>query len=376
MDKILYLFFFLLSLGQLGRISFFNQQVNVYLYEIFLVFLLIWVFIKVRFEPLKKSFKQFKSVYIFLAALLVSNVLTLGSFNGFQNLVGLLYFLRLLLYFMIFFYLKDRFSGFSKGIFIFATITAIASLVQYFFYPDLRNLFYLGWDPHLYRVFGLFFDTSSASAIYGLVFLLFILRYKNIELRKEIKLTFLFLYSIFGILSFSRIFYISILLTLFIFLIRKKLYSYLFLVILVFSLLLYFAPKPQGEGVNLTRVFSIVSRTENYKTALDIWKKNPIFGAGYNKLRYIKEKVTTPSHSGASFHSSFLIILATSGIIGLVAFLFVLLRLAKISDVSLYHTLFLSIFSLGDNILLQPFVLILFLIFLLFELNLSTLSRR
>lgn len=383
MSKLLYLLFFLLSLGQLGRISFFNQQVNFYLYEIFLLFLLLSLVLKDKLKPLKNSFKQFKSVYIFLSVLLLSTVLTLQKFNLFQNLVGFLYLARLVAYFVIFFYLKDRLSNFSRATFVFVAITAATSLVQYFFYPDLRNLFYLGWDPHLYRAFGLFFDTAVASAIYGLVFLLLILRFKSIELAKEIKFIFLFLFGVFGILSFSRAFYFSILATLFLYFIRKKLYSYLFLLVFVFAFFLYIAPKPGGAGVNLTRVFSIISRVEDYKVATKIWKKNPILGVGYNKLRYVKEKmgivsenVVFADHSGASFHSSFLIILASSGVIGLAAFLFVLLQFAKVSDTSLYYTLFLSLYSLADNILLHPFVLILFLMFSLFELRLVNLSRK
>ncbi len=368
------IFFLLLSLGQLGRISFFNQQINVYLYELFLLILLISYFFKHKLRPFKKKFKEFKEIYIFLGILLVSNLLSFGSFNSFQNLVGLLYLLRLGVYFMFFFYLREHFSNFSRGILVFSAATAIISSTQYFFYPDLRNLFYLGWDPHLYRVFGLFFDTSVASAIYGLVFLLFIFRFNKLEIKKEIKLILLLLFGIFGVLSFSRAFYISILVTLFVYLIRKKLYTYLLPLIVIFIFMLYVAPKPGGAGVNLSRVFSIVSRAEDYKDAVKIWQKYPIMGVGYNKLRYAKEKtgivserVDFADHSGASFHSSFLIVLATSGVIGLIAFLFVLVRFTKIGEVSLYYTLFLSLFSLADNILLHPFILILYLILLVGE---------
>ncbi|PJC80876.1 hypothetical protein CO008_00645, partial [Candidatus Roizmanbacteria bacterium CG_4_8_14_3_um_filter_36_12] len=54
-----YLTFLLFSLGQLGRFSLYNQQINFYLYEIFLGLLLIILFFKYRLEPLKEVWKKY-----------------------------------------------------------------------------------------------------------------------------------------------------------------------------------------------------------------------------------------------------------------------------------------------------------------------------
>ena len=77
-------------------------------------------------------------------------------------------------------------------------------------------------------------------------------------------------------------------------------------------------------------------------------------------MNLIEETGSDLTHSGASFHSSFLIILVTSGLIGLTLFILVLIRLAGINEISRFAVLFLSLFSLSDNILLHPFVLFLF----------------
>ena len=166
-----YLTALLFSLGQLGRVSFFNQQVNFYLYEVALTFNLFILFWKYRFEPIKEAWKKFKPLFFFLIILLISLLIDWTKYSLFENTVASLYFFRLVLYFSYFFYFKYYLPTIKKGIFLIAVLTIISTVIQYFLYPDLRNLFYQGWDPHLYRTFGVFFDTSVAAAIFGIFFL-------------------------------------------------------------------------------------------------------------------------------------------------------------------------------------------------------------
>jgi O-antigen ligase len=350
-----YITAFLFSLGQLGRISFFNQQVNIYLYEIFLIFSLFTLFLECRFQPIKEAWKNNKSVFVFFAILIISLFLDFAKYKLFENIIGIIYLSRLLLYFLYFFYLKFYISKkpeFTKiiknGLIGIAILIVASTLVQYFLYPDLRNLIYQGWDPHLYRTFGVFFDTSISAAIFGLIFLI------NDQL--IIKCIYLILIA----LSFSRSTYLGLICTtLFLFLPQKQ-FKKIFLFLILFIGMIFFIPKPNGEGVNLKRLYSIESRIEDYRKGIDLWKKKPLIGYGYNRIRYIKKSDSI--HSGAGFNSSFLTILVSSGIIGLIAFIWTLWGFRRDSKIAMTLIIFLSIVSLFDNVLLHPFILFLFFI--------------
>jgi len=105
MKFLFYLSFSLLSLGQLTRISFFGQQINIYLYEILAIFILLNFLIKYGLGPLSEYFKKFKFVYFLFLYLPFSFLLLFGDFKALENFISLLYYLRLVLYFLYFFYL-------------------------------------------------------------------------------------------------------------------------------------------------------------------------------------------------------------------------------------------------------------------------------
>lgn len=348
MNILFYLTAFLFSLGQLGRVSFFNQQVNFYLYEIVLLFNLLFFFLRYQFNPIKIAWKKHKPIFIFILTLFLSWLINLQSFSLFQNIVGFLYFFRLVLYLLYFFYLSHHSFPIKKGFFLISVLTILSTIIQYFFYPDLRNLFYQGWDPHLYRTFGVFFDTSISAAIFGVFFL-------TVN-QSIIKIIYLILIA----LSFSRSAYLGLSLALIYSFINQRQLKKLVLFFVFFTTLVFFAPKPSGEGVNLKRLYSIMSRAEDYRLGINLWKNKPIIGYGYNRIRYIKNNSSI--HSGSAFSSSFLTILVSSGILGLLSFIYVLWSLRKTNKVAPILLIFLSIVSLFDNILLHPFIL--FLLFI------------
>jgi hypothetical protein len=355
MTILYYLTAFLFSLGQLGRISLFGQQVNFYLYEIALVASVFFLFCKYRFQPIVDGWKKFRSIFIFLGVLIISLIVDLTKFTQFQNLVGLLYLYRLHLYFIYFFYLhyhvlknKSFSKIIKKGVFIIAALTIISTLIQYFLYPDLRNLFYQGWDPHLYRTFGVFFDTSISAAIFG-IFLL-------VVNQPFIKIIYLLLVA----LSFSRSIYLSLTITLIYLFIQQKQLKKIVFFLLIFIALIFVIPKPSGEGVNLKRLYSINSRGVDYIQGITLWKNKPLIGYGYNRIRYVKNSDSL--HSGAGYSSSFLTILVSSGILGLISFIWVLWSLGKLNKFAPVLMIFVSIISLFDNVILHPFIL--FLLFI------------
>lgn len=349
MAALLYLIIFLFTLGQLGRISLFNQQINFYFYEIITLFFLGVGLFRYQLLPIKKIIKESKSLFYFLIILFISLIIGFNKFTFFQNFVGFLYFLRLVLYLIYWVYLnywikkEKKKSTLFKALYFSAILFLITTLVQYFLYPDLRNLIYLGWDPHLYRTFGVFFDTSVAAAIYGILFFL---------IDKMIIKSF---FLLFLALSFSRGAYFSFMISLSYFFLTSKQFKKLFFYILIFFILVLVIPKPFGEGVNLLRSFSIISRLKDYQEGFNIFIKKPLLGYGYNRIKYLKEDAS--SHSSSAFSSSYLTILVSSGLLGLFSFFgfggYIWKKAAKYRSIILY----VGVASFFDNLFLHPFVL-------------------
>ncbi len=352
------------SLGQLGRISLLNGQVNLYAYELLLFILLAILVTKYKLKPLAIYLRKAHWAGIFIFYLLISFLISIGEFNFQENLISLLYWLRLTFYFIYFLYFcfHLRSEKAFKPIVVKALKLSIAaillfSFVQYLFYPDLRNLSYLGWDPHYFRMFGLFLDASVAGAVFGFFFL-FILFQPKLFLNQKLRLIILGLFLIACVLTFSRSLYLAFIICLTYYFLSRKSVRKIIILLTIFGALLILAPKPWGESVNLTRSFSMISRVENYKEAIGLWLKKPIFGIGYNRIRYDRV-VDEINHAGASFHSSFLIILVSGGIVGLILFMFSLIEAVKLNFWSKYFVIFLGLLSLADNIILHPFVLFL-----------------
>ena len=369
---LIYLIFFLFSLGQVGRISLLNNQINFYLYEQFLLIFFITLFIKNKFKPLIKNRNKFKWILLFLIWIVLTYVTTYYKCSNSCNVIPLLYLLRTGFYFLFIVYSYKFFNlnlkkQINKGILLFIFLTGAFSIIQYFFYPNLRNLIYLGWDPHVYRTFGTFLDTSISSSIYGLILIYLFINYKKIELNKYFKNVLIIIYSILGLLTYSRIFYFSLFITLIYYLISKKKYFQTFLFILIIFTGIFSLPRFQGESTNLKRTYSILSRTNDYNEGITLFKKSPIIGYGYNRLMFIREYKKSffnyPIHSLSSFQSSFLTIIVSSGIIGLILFILSIFEIGKLNNLLKLSAIFISIFSLGDNVILHPFILFLLLFF-------------
>lgn len=363
MSVITYLVFLLFSLGQFGRISLLDGQINFYLYEIFLLPILAVFVASLRLKPIKRTLVSFKIAYLLVGALFLSYLMGIFAYNPAQNLVAFLYLLRLLFYPLFAFYLYFFVKKYpqlkeilKRGVHLLFFLLASSSIIQYFLYPDLRNLYYLGWDPHLNRLFGVFFDTSLAASIFGLIFF---------YLYKQGKIIPSLIFLILLILTFSRSAYLFLGLILVVDILLKRNIR-LGLTVILFCLAVFMiVPKQFGQGVSLNRVFSVTSRLDDYRKGMKIFLSAPLLGHGYNRLEFVKDKMNLSSdskdgyrsHAAASLSSSFLIILASSGIVGMGLFLSFLLKLIQVNRQIATGIAFVTLMSLADNILLHPFMM-------------------
>ena len=77
--------------------------------------------------------------------------------------------------------------------------------------------------------------------------------------------------------------------------------------------------------MNLLRTYSTGARLAQYNYARQIFAENPMVGVGFNSLRFMSARhgflQQFDSHAAAGFPNSFLVILATTGILGFALFI-------------------------------------------------------
>lgn len=287
-------------------------------------------------KPAKSYLK--KPILIFSFVAFISLIVNLTWINPSQFFVAILYFVRWISYACIFFVISSLDKKFKKTInkiLLFdGLLILILGFVQYFLYPNLRNLYYLGWDEHNYRMFSVFLDPNFAGAFFVL-FLLFLVGLMHTYLGTKQKMytillaaiSIFTLIAIFLTYSRSAILMLAAGLSVYLILIGKeKFLPTLFIGII--AVIVFLTPTYNKENTNLFRVTSSMARVETYNNSLKIIKDHPFFGVGFNAYRYAQQKykfrpVETKysSHADAGVDNSFLFVLVTTGIMGFLAYI-------------------------------------------------------
>ncbi len=336
-------FFLLFSLPfwQLLEIPFFSPalpEANFYFGDL-LALLTSFIFL-VNFKKQPQKLKKMDKAFLAFGGIAtLSLFLNLSHLNFEEFLTAFFYLLRLWSFIGVFFsFSKTSFSQEEKKIFLALLVgggifTAITGFLQYWLYPDLSPLTSLGWDPHRYRLAGLFFDPNFTGLYLVFTFLVLNGLFFSAKTKNKKGIFLLIIISYLAIaLTYSRSSYAALLPGFFFLLFWQK-KPVLFLTFgVIFFLTLLFLPKPAGEGVNLARTSTVNLRFENYKEGLAIFAKKPILGWGFNAYRYAREKALgikedIPQHSGAGNDASPIFILATTGILGFFFFFKTLLEM-------------------------------------------------
>jgi len=286
---------------------------------------------------LRNIFKTYlaKRIALFSLVLFGSLIFNIGNLNTHELFVAFLYLGRWVCYAAVYMIVGGLKTDFKKkikrGMAYGGGAVVVLGFLQYIFYSDLRNLYYLGWDEHLYRMFSSFLDPNYAGAFFVLYFLFLLPRFLSEKKGKAWSLCIFFLcLSILAIfLTYSRSAFIMFFVSLFVFSFLTKKKNLFFAVLLAFLLGVFFIkPYFSIENINLFRTASNEARIDSAQNALTIIKDYPFFGVGFNAYRYaqirygFREKETSfLSHADAGTDNSFLFILATAGIIGFFAFI-------------------------------------------------------
>lgn len=285
-------------------------------------------------------------ILLFVSIALISLLVNVKYLSHNEFIASFSYLLRWVLYVGLYYVVKSFPFEFKKKIIYILIATGalivLFGFIQYFFYSNLRNLYYLGWDEHMYRLFSTFLDPNFAGAFFVLylIFLSGLLLYflKNKQKSLVILSVVILLSTLLGIyLTFSRSALIMLFVSAFTFLIlikKTRLLIGLVLVSLIFFLLSskYF----YIENINLFRIASTEARLISARSAIEIIQDNPLLGVGFNGYRYAQIRYglrhgenAIRSHADAGTDNSFLFVLATTGIVGLLSYLYLLFSILK-----------------------------------------------
>jgi O-antigen ligase len=399
MDLLTILYLLLLivfPLGEVIRIPVF-QSSYIYPVDVVIGAIFCWsVYNYIRFNnafshPLLKPF------LIFVGFAALSLVLNLSWLKPAQFFVSFLYLVRFVVYANLLFAAKFLPQSFRKRLPVYVAVSGLTivafGFVQYFYYPSLKNLYYLGWDDHLYRMFSTFLDPNFAGAFFVLVAILIIGLFwvsfhlsnppakpadrQGGTLRKAQLIIFalgVLLTFIAVFLSYSRTAFIMLatgVIGYSIFIGKKKIIFGLAVLVL---LALIIVPKNfKIEGMNPFRTVSTAARADQFQNSLKIFSESPVYGIGFNAYRYAQIKhrfIVTDvdtTHGGAGVANSFLFLLATTGIIGLGLYLYfwwnVIMFLSKkkkkfLNSAMITSLIALFIGSLFENLLFYPSIMI------------------
>ncbi|EKD93521.1 MAG: O-antigen polymerase [uncultured bacterium] len=341
----LILIFLLDVTGELGRLP--VGPVNGLLANDLVVGILmaLWLIQKTFVERRWPPSKLWSPFLIFIGIATIALLNGSRFLNGNEVMVSGLYLVRFIEYFLIGMMAfdlsteendKKHAHKILNMIIVSGTVLAILGFLQLKFFPDFRRFTAEGWDPHINRLLSTWFDPNFVGGL--LAFVVSLCLGKSLEKRPK-----LWLIASSGImvmalfLTYSRSAYLALLTSIGIIGVlrsRKILVGALIAGLLLTSV----SDRAQERVVNLYHsALSVVSdsvelpdatarlRIESWKNTLTIVADHPWLGVGYNAFGFAQIRYGFVSdiehHSASGSDSTFLTILATTGILGFSAYL-------------------------------------------------------
>ncbi len=324
-----------LFLGEFGQFPFGVTSRSVSVTDLLLATTVIFLFIW-QFGIKKKIFlpKSFFLICLFWVVALISLIFSLKFSGG-------LYLIRFIFYSLSFYI---GFSLIKEGrvtldrlfevISIPSLIITFTGFLQLIFYPDLNRLTDFGYDPHQGRLVSTFLDPNFLGGFLSITSLVFI--YLFIKSKKLVWLFSFFLIFLAVLLTFSRSAYLTFFVQVLIISLLK--YRKILLILLIVPILLYLFIPRFSERVQGALRFDVTAkeRIESWQKGFYIFQQQPILGIGFNNLRDMMEQYqllkvysADGGNSGAGLDSSFIVVLATTGVIGFTTYLLWWLSILK-----------------------------------------------
>lgn len=294
--------------GQLGAIPL-GAGVVLYVHDVVLVITLLVASLRYQLIKTVREARLLRPVWLFAAVGAVSILVNSSGHPMEGTIRGSLYLVRWVTYALVYaLVLASPVSAraWLAGLGSLGVAFAGLGFVQLILYPDLRNLWYLGWDPHYYRLFATLLDPNFAGII--LVLALFVLWHLGWRLAALLVLVAL-------LLTYSRSSYAALLAGIGATLIPRHRWKQWLIITLMLLVGIVYLPKPGGETLLLDRYDSTVARVQNWSQSLARIAGHPLLGLGWG--------------AGKGVDSSFLFVGVGSGIAGSAAYLWLVIEQVK-----------------------------------------------
>lgn len=195
--------------------------------------------------------------------------------------------------------------------------------LQYVLLPDTRLLANIGWDDHYYRMVGSLFDPNFLGLLIVLASIWWYFSYRFVVRAGVLALALGALAA-----TYSRASWLALLVAMVGAAVVKQLrqFGWILGVAGMMGVMVLMLPKPGGAGVSLTREFSIKARWESMRAAIQVMESRPVLGVGFNQYEYF---VAQSGKYGVEYHpkspdNSFLFVGVTTGLLGLIVFLWLI----------------------------------------------------
>ncbi|EKD63044.1 MAG: O-antigen polymerase [uncultured bacterium] len=341
------------TLGELGRLPE-STGLPYLINDLFIpILILIWIIKKISLNRKWTLPPLFAPIAAWITIAAISLLLNSSWLETGELKESALYLVRFIEYFFLYLITADETKAKKPilyGMLASAILIAIFGFIQLKLYPSFYelNMQAEGWDPHINRLLSTWFDPNFVGGFLGfticIIFGIGLKNYKKIP-QKPIETGILatiagvLLYALY--LTYSRSAYLALGFGLLIITgikSRKLLLAGAVLIAILFITM----GKFQSRFLDLWESFqSLIGlndyatlfnpdatsrlRLDSWQNAITIIKENPFFGVGYNSFRYAQWKAglieSVDSHSATGSDSTILTIFATTGLLGLMAYI-------------------------------------------------------
>ena len=342
------LVFILVAAGELARLSI--GPINGVLPNDLLIGILglVWLSQKIFIERKWTKSILWAPFFVFITIAGISLINGSKELTTKETLLSSFYLVRFIEYFLLAFIVHDLAQDkiYRKNIFKVivgsALLIAILGFLQLKFFPDFTEFQEAGWDPHINRLLSTWFDPNFVGGMFALVLSL-ILGKLSVEgkLKKNSWLIIagtILLIALF--VTYSRSAYLTFMAAVGIIGLLKS--RKILIGALIASLLLISVSDRALDRVTdmIHSAQSLITtsaelpdatarlRIESWENAIIIIKDHPWLGVGYNTYSYVQTNYgfvkDLEEHSSTGSDSTILTILATTGFIGLAAYLWLI----------------------------------------------------
>lgn len=269
----------------------------------------------------------------------LSLIANLGRESLTEWISGSFYLIRWLEYVALFWIGQDMFRTHQRAtmylklfIWIGASL-AILGFIQLKIFPDFSFMVPKGWDPHIGRLLSTWFDPNYLGGLFALL--------TSIALSVALSLPWrqsrwwwaaVAVMLLAALLTFSRSGYVGLVIALgIVALVRSRVALFLGALALVSVVL--FVPRVQERVIGIRSVDETAQlRLVSYRNAFTVIGDHPYLGVGYNLYKYVQVEynfltTTVNEHSASGSDSSLLTIWVTTGVIGLVVYLWLFIAI-------------------------------------------------